>query len=163
MVRHVAAILMAAALLTLGGCQEKLSDDKANAVFEALGGDLAGMEGTSTELKMDKVEAACRKAGVSLEAFAIYLEANPGADEKLSDLMVKSLEDSLAKKKKKYWAELSRIEEEGKKASAETDRQLQEKKAELQKKADEELARATADFEKKKKELQEAIQKARAQ
>jgi hypothetical protein len=163
MVRHVAAIVLAVALLMLGGCQAKISDEKANAVLETLAVELATMEGTSTELKMDKVKVACEKNGVELNAFAIYLDATPGADQKLSDLLARALRESIENKKKKFQAELKQVEENARTAAAGGKQELEKKKTELQEKADEEMEKMAADFDKKKKELQDAIQKARIQ
>lgn len=163
MVRHVAAIVLTVALLMLGSCQPKITDDKANAVLEALAGELASMEGTSTELKMDKVKVACEKNGVELKAFAIYLDTNPGIDQKLSDLVARALKQSIDKKQKKFQAELKQVEESGKTATKGLQQDLEKRKTELQAKADAELEEMKTDFEKKKKELQEAIQQTRAQ
>jgi len=156
-------ILVLVVLVCLAGCREKLADEKADGILKDLAVELAQLDNPSLDAQFAKVQDACKKHGVLIESFSVWVKDHSDAQTRLATHLQAIYDKQLGERRSQLAAQVKALESEGKSAVETANLDAQKKKQELEAATRTEVEKLETEFKQKELELQKALQEVRNQ
>ncbi len=156
-------ILVLVALACLAGCREKLADEKADGILKDLAVELAQLDKPTPEAHLAKVQDACKKHGIPVESFAIWLKDHADSQTKLAAHLQAIYDKQIEERKALLASQIKALEEEGQGVVESANADALKKKQEIEAATRTEVEKLETEFKTKELELQKALEEARNQ
>jgi hypothetical protein len=156
-------ILVLVALAFLAGCRDKLADEKADEILKDLAVELAQLEKPEPDAQIGKVQDVCKKHGVQVDSFAIWLKDHADSQARLATHLQVIYDKQIEERRAQLASQVRTFEEEGKGAVESATAEALKKKQEIEAATRTEVEKLETEFKAKELELQKALEEVRNQ